>query len=480
MAMVDECCAKSGSDESRNWALVHFGEAKLGDKRRTRRLVQLAAAITEDPSRSLPKQLPAWSDLIGAYRLLSNAQVDPQAILQPHLAWTLQQAQGCPVVLCVQDDTQLDFGGRSGMRGLGIIGDGRGQGLVQHGALAVLPDKRLLGILDLRWFAAEKTPDGEPRRARQKRWTTRDVWPEAIEHIGSWPVGVQLIHVGDRAADLYRFMHTAKNMGHGFVVRAMHDRTVDGTAEHLWEKLPRQPRLGSMCVTLGKQGDGKGLRAGRDGRSAELTIRAAPIQVAPPAADPRTKGAVSLELWAVYLVEEHPPKDIEPVEWMLITSLEVKTLAQAQTIIGYYTCRWVIEEWHRCLKEGCRIEASQLDDGRDIQRLGAVLAIVAVRLLQMRDLADAQTPAADAPETLRELVPPLYVTLVAGLAKCVPELLTPRLFWRTIAKRGGYLDRKRDPRPGWKVLWRGWSDVVQMVRGVELYQRIMKGGITSV
>jgi len=112
MAMVGECCAARVSNESRNWALVQFGEAQLGDKRRTRRLVQLAAAITEDPSMSLPKQLPAWSDLVGAYRLLSNAQVDPQAILQPHLAWTLQQAQGYPVVLCVQDDTQLDFGGR--------------------------------------------------------------------------------------------------------------------------------------------------------------------------------------------------------------------------------------------------------------------------------------------------------------------------------------------------------------------------------
>jgi hypothetical protein len=48
MAMI-ECCAESCSDESRNWALVHFGKAKLGDKRRTRRLVQLAAALTQLP-----------------------------------------------------------------------------------------------------------------------------------------------------------------------------------------------------------------------------------------------------------------------------------------------------------------------------------------------------------------------------------------------------------------------------------------------
>src|ERR1035437_1269914 len=98
MAMVDECCAKSGSDESRNWAIVHFGGAKLGDRRRTRRLVQLAAAITEHPGMSLPKQLPAWSDLVGAYRLLSNDQVDPQEVLRPHLAWTFQQARSLPVV----------------------------------------------------------------------------------------------------------------------------------------------------------------------------------------------------------------------------------------------------------------------------------------------------------------------------------------------------------------------------------------------
>jgi hypothetical protein len=100
-----------------------------------------------------------------------------------------------------------------------------------------------------------------------------------------------------------------------------------------------------------------------------------------------------------------------------VNAYEVKNLAQAQTINGYYTCRWMFKEWHECLKEGCRLEASQLDDGRDIQLLGAVLAIVAVRLLQMCDLADAPTPAADAPQALRELVLSLYVTLVAGLAK---------------------------------------------------------------
>lgn len=475
MAMASGSCARKDCKEGGAWATIHFGGAELGDKRRSSRLVFLAAAIAENPKMSLPKQLPDWSDLTGAYRLLSNEEVDPQAILAPHKALTYQAAGAHPVILCVQDTTQLDFTLRTGITGLGIIGDGHGRGLMQHTALAVLPDKRLLGILDLMWHAMEEVPEGETRRQRQSRWTERFLWHEAAQRIGPWPEGRQLIHVGDRHADLFRFMHEATELKHGFVVRAMHDRYVDDATERLWEKLLRQDALGQMTVTLGVQRD-KGNRIKRQGREALLTIRVAPIVVPPSRNDPRTQDAPPRSLFAVYLVEEHPPEGVEVVEWMLLSSLEARTLEEAQTIIGYYTCRWVIEEWHRCLKEGCRIEDSQLDEALDIQRLGAVLAVVAVRLLEMRDLADASDPRATSPEALRLLVPDIYILLVAGLAKVKPETLTPRQFWRSIAKRGGYLGRKNDPRPGWKVLWRGWADIVQMVRGAELYQQLLQAG----
>jgi transposase-like protein/transposase Tn5 family protein len=469
MTMVRECCAPNYAQEAQAWATTNFGGAAMGDKRRTRRLVAMAAAMTENPSMSLPKQLPDWSDLTGAYRLLSNDQVNPQAILAPHVALVRRAAADHPVVLCVQDDTQLDFTCRTGIRGLGITGDGAGRGLLQHTALAVLPDKQVLGVLDIAWHAVAPAPKGETRRQRQARWNVRDVWQDAAEHIGPWSSGSKLVHVGDRHADLFRFMHKATALGHDFVVRAVHDRYVDEETERLWHKMARQVVLGYMDVTVGLQRD-KGNRVKRMGREARLTIRVASISVPPAINDPRTQNIPPLALWAIHVIEEHPPEGQEALEWMLLTSLEATTLQQAQIIIGYYTCRWVIEEWHRCLKEGCRIEASQLDEAEDLQRLGAVQSVLAVRLLQMRDLAEGSTPAADSIEALRMLVPSLYVLIVAGLAKVKPETLTPHQFWRTVAKRGGYLGRKHDPRPGWKVLWRGWSDIVQMVRGAEMYQ----------
>ncbi len=117
------------------------------------------------------------------------------------------------------------------------------------------------------------------------------------------------------------------------------------------------------------------------------------------------------------------------------------------------------------MKEGCRVEAAHFDDAADVQRLAAIKGVIAVRLLQLRDLADQ---AGDDPHALQRAVPRVWVAVTAALARCDPAALTPKQFWLTIAKQGGYLNRTRDPRPGWKTLWRGWCDIQQMVRGAQL------------
>jgi hypothetical protein len=474
-------------DEQR-WAQQHFGQSELGDRRRTSRLVELAAAMARNPHMSLPKQVPDWSDLIGAYRFLSNPSVDFQKILAPHHQLVRQEAGGYPVVLCVQDDTQLDFTCRTGMDGLGLTGDGFGKGLLQHTALAVLPPMsssapsgggRLLGVLDLAFHALEKVKKNETRRERQSRWTKTDVWQEAAQRIGPWSAGgsdgSMLVHVGDRHADLFRFLRCAVDLKHQFVVRAMHDRNLDQEPEQkLWETLKAAPVLGKTTVRISKQRD-KGNRIKRRSRKARLSIRTAPVRIGPPVNDRRTAGCAALEVWAISLVEENPPAGEEPVEWMLLSSLPAAKLAEAMILIGYYLCRWVIEEWHRCLKQGCRIQASQLDHAQDIFRLGAIMAVLATRLVQMRDLADAanQSTAGKSVSTpcLTDQVPWMYLLIIAQLAGVKPEQLTPKLMMLTIAKRGGYLARKHDRRPGWIVLWRGWTDIVQMAQGAELYKR---------
>ena len=409
--------------------------------------------MAEKSGQSLPQQHATWGDLKAAYRLLSNPQIDPSALLGPHQRWVRQQMAAAPVVLCVQDDTHLFV--RPGHQ-------------VQHTSLAVLPDRTLLGVLDARWFEPIVPPAGESRLQREARWRESCVWCDAVRAVAPHQGG-RLIHVCDRAADDLNMMEACDAVGSGFVIRARHDRRVE-QRDKLWSLLSATAPAGTTAVSIGTQRDGSG-KITRRGREATVTIRHAAVELQPPHNHPGDHQP--RRVWAIYLREENPPDDVEPIDWMLLSSEAVNHLEDALRIIGYYRCRWIIEEWHRCLKEGCHLEQAQLDEADDHRRLAAILSVLAVRLLNLRELAESDRN--DDPQALREQTPTIWIELVAKLGKFNdPMQLTPRQFWLTVARRGGHLARKHDTRPGWKTLWRGWYDIHQMVQGAELWQELQR------
>jgi hypothetical protein len=73
-----------GREHPEKWAVETFGAAELGDLRRTDRLVQIATAIAENPSASLPESLRNWADTLAAYRFLDNEAVTHEQIMEPH------------------------------------------------------------------------------------------------------------------------------------------------------------------------------------------------------------------------------------------------------------------------------------------------------------------------------------------------------------------------------------------------------------
>ena len=155
---------------------------------------------------------------------------------------------------------------------------------------------------------------------------------------------------------------------------------------------------------------------------------------------------------------------------MLLTSLPIGTLAQIKRLVGGYTQRWWVEEFHKALKSGTQVEASQLATGRALQALCAVLSLVALRLLETKLFARAFP---DAPVRPDQFAPELLRLLAAKLA-CPRGGWTQRTVWRAIARCGGFLDRKGDGEPGWITLWRGWRSLLNMVEGVVWYRK--KGG----
>ena len=137
--------------------------------------------------------------------------------------------------------------------------------------------------------------------------------------------------------------------------------------------------------------------------------------------------------------EEETAEGEEPLEWILLTSVPTTTLEQAWERVDWYRRRWLVEDYHHCLKSGCRIEERQLQPVDGLIRLLGLLSPLAVRLLQIRGYArcEPERPA-------HEVIEPLMLAVVAERSAHSPATMTIGSFWMEGACLGGYLARSHD------------------------------------
>ena len=154
---------------------------------------------------------------------------------------------------------------------------------------------------------------------------------------------------------------------------------------------------GRLSDVLARRAGGRGLHPGRcgpapgsrrGGPSIEVSFAAVTVQVPrQPAASLKALAPRPIAQWAVWAHEVDPPAGLkEPIDWLLLTSLPVRTLEEAMEVIGYYEKRWLIEEWHKALKTGCQVEGRQLQTSDRLEALTGLLSVVAVRLLQLKEV----------------------------------------------------------------------------------------------
>jgi hypothetical protein len=169
-------------------------------------------------------------------------------------------------------------------------------------------------------------------------------------------------------------------------------------------------------------------------------------------------------VWVVEVQEVDAPEGVkEPLHWILLTSLPCPTLAQARRVVGRYTARWWVEEYHKALKTGAGVEDSQLERAGRLEPLIAVLAVVAVRLLNTKMLARSRPEGLEAKESFSP----------EALALLEKKFGRPKGGWNNgnvlvaTARLGGFLARKCDGMPGWQTIWRGWQRLMWMCEGLE-------------
>jgi hypothetical protein len=471
---MDVACFGASFGES------HFGSCLLGDARRTRRLVKTADLIMKHPGGTLPdKLLGNWADLMGLYRLAAAEQVTHQAVIAGHCRRTLElaAARADVVVLLLHDSTDLDYTQLLALDDqVGQIGNGGGRGYVCHNTLAVTPEREVIGLASQILHRRRHVPKGETA-AHKRDHPDREslLWPAGCAAAGPVPAGKLWVDVSDRGADTFEYLDFEHRQGRKHVTRSAKDRKLAGDeADHLGVDRVHQtlhaytrdlPTLGERTLAVPRQQQGR-RNAARASRTARVRIAAGPVSIKVPHFARGHCQSESLDLWVVHVREvDPPPPGQEPLEWILLTNVAVRSFADACERIDWYACRPVIEEFHKGIKSGCGIEDLQFEYADRLEPVIALLSVVATELLRLRELA--RGPDADrSPAT--SIIDPLWVNVLSvwRYRQQPPRPdLSVREFAMALGRLGGHLGRKGDGFPGWLTMWRGWQKLRLMVEG---------------
>lgn len=451
-----------------------FGHADLGDDRRTARLVTTFDLMRKHPGGTLPDKLPSPADLRGFYRLCDCDEVTHEAVIAAEREYALAQIAACQEpVLIVHDATELDFTSLTSLADdLGQIGTGHGRGYVCQNVLAVVPSTgEVLGLVDQILHRRDEVPEEETLAEHRDRETRESLlWIAGTKHLAA---DAQLIDIADRGADTFEYLEHEYHSGRRFVIRACKKRKVYAGHEAvgpqyiLQDYVHNLPELGRFTMDVQAQ---RGRKARKE---AEFIVRGGPVLICPPHAKHGHHGDEPLPMYVVQITEVSPPPGEKTIDWTLLTNESVRGYQDAWRVTGWYERRWTVEEYHKAKKTGCQIEDMQFTTTARLEPAIALLSIVALTLLNLREASrrpDAKTRRA-ATILARDYVDVLSIWRY-GEARTE---LTVHEFFFALARLGGHQNRKRDGHPGWLVLWRGWTKLQAMLDGYDAAQRKRSG-----
>lgn len=442
------------------WAEQNFGGCQLGDARRTKRAVTLAAQAASHPDGSTPAQTETWGDCKAAYRLFDQDDVTFHRLCEPH--WQLTRARSEGTWLLIGDTTEIDF--RREASGLGPTGNGGGHGFFLHSSLMIHAEtEELVGLAGAELFHRQPAPKKETAKQRRNRRRESEVWGRVVNLVGPPPEATRFIHIFDAGADNYEVFCHLKMQQCGWVVRAAQkDRVVlntKGERINLTPLVQQQPLAGVYELPLRS-------RKNQKPRTAIIEVRFASLSMPLPTQKTPFMKQCGIEEIAMSVIEArevNAPEDVdEPLHWILLTSEAIESFEDAYTTIGWYEKRPIVEDYHKCLKTGCRVESRQYETSPRLERVTGLLSVVAVRLLHLKFVART-----DPDRSAKHVVPGPWIDMLQSLRKGKPQINTVGEFFRSLAMLGGFLGRKGDGQPGWITIWRGLAKLILCIRGAE-------------
>jgi hypothetical protein len=452
------------------WAARVAAAARLPDQRLNTRLATTLKTLAAHPHDHIPQAAGNAANAKGIYRFLENQRIAYRDLVCPLAYVTARNCVAMPKVFLVQDSTSLNYSRLNATRGLGPLNDSsRARGLHLHTTLAVDGHAIVRGVIDLRVWAR---PLGQRTRQQRKarriedkesfKWIAgvragRAVFAEALPSESRPP----LIHVMDREGDIHEVFQEILAHGEGALIRCAQNRSIDGEIDRAHQAVAASSSWGTMTLRVPAKEQ-------PPPRDATLEVRVATVMLKP---DPKKhRGRQPLTLTLIEARENGAPADVPPLHWRLWTTEPVRTTDDAVTLIHTYALRWRVEDYHLTLKSGCAVEELQLETADRLAKAVAVYAVVAARIVSLRDLGRhaPQTPCTCVLTDEEWRVLTLHVEHRLPQADEAPPTIRTAMLW--IGRLGGHLGRKHDGLPGVRTLWRGWRDLALLVLGYRASQ----------
>ncbi len=388
--------------------------------------------------------------------VFDSQKVTFSKLIYPHIEKTKKMTKKRKEILAIQDTCFISFSHHKSVEGLSHIGGESGsKGVILHSTLTVDPNKKcpeVLGLLDQHiHHRDQKINKNETYKEYQNRWKESQIWEEASRR--SDIKSIKMIDIMDRGGDVFNILNNCLSLKHEFVIRAKNNRMMQNSdGEKLFEFVKTLKCLDTIDLKIKK-------KFKQIPRTAKLNVCSSKIILL----GPKTRKKETIECNVVYVIERNPPENQNPLEWILLTSLNVDNFKDAYKVIQFYRHRWVIEEYHKAIKSGCRVEDKQLKTIERVENYLGIANIVAIRLLQLKDLAR------NAPEiSAKKFINPLKVDVLLKYQNIKTNDITIYNYYREVAKIGGFLARKSDGEPGWQSIWSGEIKLHDMYLGAQL------------
>lgn len=441
--------------DAKDWAYQTFGNAQLGDPRRTRRLVAIAAAVARRPAGKVTQSVAGVAAREGAFRFLESTKFKSHSLQTAAFdASSLLCAGG--VTFISIDQTSLNFVDRQQAKGLGPVGlrnSSTYRGMQVMTALGMDERGVPVGVLEQEtWLRPEdRTPHGkgDPRSAQEREsWKWVTTLRGAEERLKEAAPGSRRWYVCDRGADFWGFLTAAVETKQLFTLRSSYERTIrrNGRNQSLWKTLKRQQVLGTIKVSV----PGSAERAARVAKM-EIQALTSEVRISRP-----PHGEQWEKLSCLRVIEKDTcPSSEAPIEWKLLSNHSAETFDECVEIVRSYRLRWRVEEFHKTWKSGaCNVEATQLRTLEAIKRWATILATVAVRIERLKRLS-RETPEVSALSELSRAEVDAAILISETSRHAKGDELTLQQAVRLIGIVGGHMGRKGDGPPGSITLRRG-------------------------